>query len=120
MSSPTHEKAQPRPKFSHQGAAKLAQAIYGVAGSLKELTSERDQNFLITTDAREQFVLKIAASAERRETLEFQNAVMAHLGARIRSGFIPQLRNTVSGEDIETVADGNGSSHLVRLLTFHP
>src|SRR5436190_1711553 len=120
MSSPIHDKAQPRPTFSKQDAARLAQAIYGLAGSLKELTSERDQNFLITTEEREQFVLKIAAAAERRETLEFQNAVMAHLGEQVRSGFIPQLRKTKARDDIAHVDDENQLSHFVRVLTYHP
>ena len=120
MSSPIHDKAQPRPTFSEQDAATLAQALYGLTGSVQELTSERDQNFLVTTESREQFVLKIAAAAERRETLEFQNAVMAHLGERVRSGFIPQLRKTKAGDDIANVDDENQSSHFVRVVTYHP
>ena len=120
MSSPIHDKAQPRPTFSTHDAARLAQVIYGLTGSVKELTSERDQNFLVTTEAGEQLVLKIAAAAEQRETLEFQNAVMARLGERIRSGFIPQLRKTKAGDDIASVGDENQASHFVRVLTYHP
>ena len=115
-----HDKAQPRPSFSGADAARLALELFGVSGSIKELTSERDQNFLIETNAGEQFVLKIAAAAEQRETLEFQNAVMAHLGARVHSGFIPQIRATESGDDIASVADHDGATHFVRLLTYYP
>jgi len=118
--SPIHDKAQPRPSFSEGDAARLARELYGLAGPVKELTSERDQNFHIEGNSSEQFVLKIAAATERRETLEFQNAVMSHLGERVRSGFIPQLRKTKSGEDIATVDDENRSPHSVRLLTYHP
>lgn len=75
-SSVIHEKAQPRPAFSEREAARLALEIYGLSRSVEELTSERDQNFHIETVSGEEFVLKIAAAAERRETLEFQNAVM--------------------------------------------
>ncbi|MEK6410780.1 MAG: aminotransferase class III-fold pyridoxal phosphate-dependent enzyme [Acidobacteriota bacterium] len=114
------DKAQPRPSFSEADAARLALELYGLTGPAKELNSERDQNFHIEADSGERFVLKIAAAAERRATLEFQNAVMAHLGERVRSGFIPQLRKTKSGEDIATVADENGTPHFVRLLTYHP
>jgi 4-aminobutyrate aminotransferase-like enzyme/Ser/Thr protein kinase RdoA (MazF antagonist) len=120
MSSAIHDKAQPRPTFSKQEAERLAQAIYGLTGSVKELTSERDQNFLVTTENGEHFVLKIAAAAERIETLEFQNAVMAHLVARVRCGFIPQPRKTKFGEDIATVDGEYGSTHFVRLLTYQP
>ena len=115
-----HDKAQPRPTFSESDAARLALELYRLTGSVKELTSERDQNFLISTESGEQVVLKIAAVAERRDTLEFQNAVMAHLGERVLSGFIPQLQKTKSGEDIAIVDGENHSSHFVRLLTYHP
>ncbi len=118
--SAIHDKAQPRPSFSEADAARLALEFYGLSGPVKELTSERDQNFHIEADSGDQFVLKIAAAAERRETLEFQNAVMSHLGERVRSGFIPQLRKTKSGDDIATVDNENRSSHFVRLLTYLP
>ena len=116
----THDKPQPRPCFSETNAAILASELYGLSGSVRELTSERDQNFLITTQTRENFVLKLAASAEQKATLEFQNVVMAHLGSRVRSGFIPQLIKTKSGDDIANAMDNNGSTHFVRLLTYHP
>ena len=120
MSSPIHDKAQPRPSFSEEDAARLVVELYGLSGPVEELTSERDQNFLVTTQTREKFVLKIAASAEQRATLEFQNAVMSHLGERVRSGFIPQLRKTKFGDDIATVDHERHSTHFVRLLTYHP
>ncbi len=116
----THDKAQPRPSFLEADGARLALELYNVSGPVKELTSERDQNFLIECETGELFVLKIAATAELLETLEFQNAVMAHLGQRVTSGFIPQVRKTKSGEDIATVDGHNGSSHFVRLLSYYP
>jgi 4-aminobutyrate aminotransferase-like enzyme/Ser/Thr protein kinase RdoA (MazF antagonist) len=120
MSSPIHDKAQPRPAFSETDAARLAGELYGLTGPVKELTSERDQNFHIETDSGAQFVLKIAANNERRETLEFQNAVMAHLGERVCSGFIHRLLKTKSGDEIATVQDANHTSHFIRLLTYRP
>ena len=116
----TYDKAQARPSFSAADAAQIGIEIYGVSGSITELTSERDQNFRIETERGEQFVLKIAAASEMRETLEFQNAVMAHLGDRVHSGFIPQLRKTKSDDDIAIVDDDDHGSHLVRLLTYCP
>ena len=114
-----HEEAQPRPSFSEIDATRLAAELYGRSGQVKELTSERDQNFLVKTTTGEQLVLKIAATAERRETLEFQNAVLTHLEGRVRSGFIPKLQLTRSGDDIASVSGPDGSTHFVRLLTYH-
>ena len=118
--STIQNRAQPRPSFTEGDAARLALELYGLIGPVKELTSERDQNFHIEADSGEQFVLKIAAAAEQKETLAFQNAVMALLVDRVRSGFIPQLRKTKSGDDITTVDGENHSPHFVRLLTYHP
>ncbi|HSB09276.1 MAG TPA: aminotransferase class III-fold pyridoxal phosphate-dependent enzyme [Blastocatellia bacterium] len=121
MTSPViHDQAQPRPSFSESDAARLALELYGLSVSAKELTSERDQNFLVRTGSGEQLVLKIAAVAERRETLEFQNAVMRHLQGRVRSGFIPNVCETNSGEEIAVVNDENRLAHFVRLLTYLP
>ncbi|HXF41828.1 MAG TPA: aminotransferase class III-fold pyridoxal phosphate-dependent enzyme, partial [Blastocatellia bacterium] len=119
-SSAIHEKAQPRPTFSETDAARLVFELYGLTGSVKELTSERDQNFLVRAESEEHFVLKIAAAAEMKETLEFQNAVMSHLQARVTSGFIPHALPTKSGEKIATAVDGKGASHFVRLVTYLP
>ena len=119
-SSAIHEKAQPRPSFSESDAARLAFELYGVTGSVNELTSERDQNFLVRAESGEHFVLKIAAAAELRETLEFQNAVMSHLQGRVTSGFIPHARATKSDEKIATAVDEKGAIHFVRLVTYLP
>jgi hypothetical protein len=115
-----HDKAQSRPSFSETDATRLALELYGLTGQANELTSERDQNFHIVADSREQFVLKIAAAAERRETLEFQNSVMDHLGKHVRSGFITNRarRNTVT--TFRTVGDENGSSHFCPPVDYHP
>ena len=119
-SSAIHEKAQPRPSFSERDAARLAFELYGLTGSVKELTSERDQNFLVRAESGEHFVLKIAAAAEMRETLEFQNAVMSHLQARVTSGFVPHALPTKSNEKIATAVDEKDASHFVRLVTYLP
>jgi len=113
-----HDRVQPRPTLTKAEAARLAFDLYSLTGSVTELTGERDQNFNIAAESGEQFVLKIAAAAERKETLEFQNAVMAHLGRHRLSGFIPQLRKTKDGDEIAAITREN-TSHFVRLLTYH-
>jgi 4-aminobutyrate aminotransferase-like enzyme/Ser/Thr protein kinase RdoA (MazF antagonist) len=113
-----YDRSQPRPDFSTTEASKLAFDFYGLTGPVTELTSERDQNFHIAADTEEQFVLKIAAASERKETLEFQNAVMMHLGAHTLSGFIPQLLRTKKGDEIGTATHRN-TQYFVRLLTYH-
>jgi Ser/Thr protein kinase RdoA (MazF antagonist) len=67
----------PKPNRAENTVCELLLRDYGIAGTLKELASERDQNFLVTT-ADAQYVLKIANVAEERHFLELQNATLKH------------------------------------------
>ncbi|HXK05681.1 MAG TPA: aminotransferase class III-fold pyridoxal phosphate-dependent enzyme [Verrucomicrobiae bacterium] len=75
------------PRFTAPGAARIAEEVFGVRGTAEPLPSERDQNFLVRAEAGGRFVLKIANSGERKETLDFQNALIERLAERC-----PELR----------------------------
>ncbi len=81
--------------------------------TVRQLPSERDQNFLLTIDSGEKFVLKIANALESRPLLEAQNAVLDHLGTRISFG--PRVVEGLDGERI-----GVESDYMVRLVTYLP
>lgn len=66
------------PRFALDDAERLARDHFGIAGHASALTSERDQNFLITAQDRA-IVLKIANAAEDRAMLEAQVAALRHL-----------------------------------------
>ena len=53
-----------RPNFSDAEAIQLAKSLYGITAVSSPLPSERDQNFLLTTSNKEQFVLKITSLIE--------------------------------------------------------
>jgi hypothetical protein len=63
------------PRFDIETAAALAVKLYGLRTSATPLPSERDQNFLLASEAGEQFVLKIANGLEDRTLIEAQNQV---------------------------------------------
>jgi len=98
----------------------IAKSLYNLSGTLRELPSERDQNFhLIGTDGHEN-ILKIAAASEKRETLEMQNSAMRHLtgvNANLQS---PVVRKSINGLDIEITTSNDGSTHFVRLVSYLP
>ena len=54
------------PRFSVDDARRFAQELYGLSAIASPLPSERDQNFLLLTEAGERFVLKIANATEAR------------------------------------------------------
>lgn len=108
----------PKPRFT---AAEIAGPLlrnYDLSGELKELVSERDQNFLITT-AHGQFVLKIANQAEDRGFLALQNAAFQHLAAVDPALGVPRLILTKAGEPL-VYWSRDGAQHAVRLLSFLP
>lgn len=104
---------QQAPRYDAAAAALLAREQYGLDATASALPSERDQNFLLVTNAGERFILKIANAAESREMLEAQNAAMEHVAPL---GLCPRVLRAPDGRQI--VRDSTG--HLVRLLSWLP
>ena len=74
----------------------------------RRLPSERDQNFLLSDDSGQQFVLKISNAVESRVFLEAQNAVLDYLSERV------PFCQRVIGE----ISEFQG--HFVRVVTYIP
>ncbi|MFX1245681.1 MAG: aminotransferase class III-fold pyridoxal phosphate-dependent enzyme, partial [Promethearchaeota archaeon] len=111
---------QLRPPFTEDQAFSIAKELYDVEGEIHELPSERDRNFYVRTGAGEEYVLKIAATSEKREILEFQNQAMTHLQNTAEGMLSPHLIPTRSGEQIGVFDDAAGNSHFVRLVSYLP
>src|SRR4051812_29591465 len=88
------------PRFSTDDAERFARDHFAVDGRATELTSERDQNFLIATADR-RIVLKIANASEDRAMLAAQHAALAHLSARLTT--TPALVPAVDGSSLVAV-----------------
>ncbi len=109
-----------KPAISIEKAQKILNDLYGFSGKLKPLDSEWDVNFhVIAVDGR-QFLLKISNDEEALDTINFENAALAHI-ARTRPALpVPRLLNTTGGCDIGSTYAASGVEHKVRLLTFLP
>lgn len=104
------------PNFSTQDAERLARDLYDVTAVAVPLTSERDQNFKLTTPAGERFVLKIANSLEDPEFLEAQRQAMALVyQSKYRC---PRVLPLSDGEFLAEVQAPSGARHAVRLLSW--
>ena len=68
------------PRFTAGEAAEIAAELFGVHGSASDLGSERDQAFLLE-DGGAGRVLKVSNSGEDTATLDFEEAVIAHVAA---------------------------------------
>ena len=101
------------PTLTLAEAARLAKEFYDLEGSIQELPSERDQNFLVCVDEA-RYVLKVANPTEERTLLEAQNQLTEHVASL---GLLPKVVESLTGEKIESVSV-NGKSHFVRLVTY--
>ena len=108
------------PAFSDEAAAELLRAAYGIAGTLKRLYSERDQNFRVRAADGTAYVLKIANRDEDPGVLDLQHQALAHLEARDPSLPTPRVIRTRDGALSGSIADGEGRAHIYRLLSFMP
>ena len=111
---------QYRPRFTEQDAQRIAEELFGVVGSVKELPSERDRNFFLRTDSGDEFVLKIAATSEKREILEFQNEAMDHLVKKLSAEACPHVIESLAGNRISIIEELDGAPSFVRLQNYIP
>jgi 4-aminobutyrate aminotransferase-like enzyme/Ser/Thr protein kinase RdoA (MazF antagonist) len=116
---------QHAPRFTEQESMRFANDLFGLTVIAKQLPSERDQNFHLTTSTGKEYVLKLANAIERFEVLDFQNQAMMHI-TQNRTLFdpgtavAPAVCTSLKGEPISTVEGINGATHFVRLLTYLP
>ena len=106
------------PRFDAGSAARIARQLYGIDATALPLTSERDQNFLLTTTAGERRILKIANALEQPDLLEAQQAAMAHVSRHLAA--CPRPLPTLSGDIVTPIPGDDGRAHFVWAVTHVP
>lgn len=91
--------------------------VYGARGTIRRLSSERDETFLFTRSDGTDFILKIANPAEDPASLEFQDGALLHLEAAAPNVPVPRLMLTKTGAPSHTLSTSDGA-RIMRLLTF--
>ena len=69
------------PEFPESVLHALLQREYNMAGPLKRLSGERDQNFRVTAATGKRYVLKISSPEEEESLIDFQIRALQHLEA---------------------------------------
>ncbi|MDG1707989.1 MAG: phosphotransferase, partial [Emcibacteraceae bacterium] len=100
------------PSYSEAELLEIANNYFGKSGRVKPLVSERDQNARLI-DGDDEYVIKIANTAEDRGLIEFQNAVLNHVSDLDPSLAIPKVIKGENGQQIFRHNENN-----VRLITF--
>jgi len=106
----------PRPKIDVAQAATLASELFGIDGSVVELSSHQDRNFRIVTHD-DDVVLKIANKSWRRGALEAQNEALLYLANQDTSFGAPIPRQGLDGNYLQS-AEIDGEELFVRLITY--
>ncbi len=108
-----------RPQLSPQRALQIAGELFEISGTIASMPSERDQNFCIDGE-QARYVLKISASDEDPQVLDFQNRLMMHIAACCPTFAVPKVHQSTNKARIEWIDDANGRSHAVRMLSYLP
>ena len=109
-----------RPAVGVHEAEQIAWEHFGLQGTIEELPSERDRNFLIATSEGRRLVLKVAHADESAGILDLQHKALRHIADRAPALTMPAVVLSKGGRDVETILSLAGTSHLVRVLTWVP
>lgn len=111
--------AQSRP-VPDQCAVALARERYGLKAAARRLTGERDENFKLALAAGEEYVLKIANTAESTTVSDLQTAALLHLQRVDAALPVPRVLRALDGEVQVRFADPAGIERTARILSYLP
>ena len=103
-----------QPRLTPDRVRALVEAHFARTGTLDPLTSERDQNFRLTTAGGARFVVKIANAAEPAEVTNFQTEALLHVARRAPGLPVPRVVPAADGRVEIPLASGS----ILRLLTW--
>ena len=107
----------PQPDFSLQEAVAMVHSHYGFSCTAEDLYSERDQNFHITANDGNEYVLKVSNPEENQSVLQMQIDCTKHIRDKDADLNIPLTIKSTTGEDIITM-DKDGFTYYARMVTF--
>ncbi|WP_419896896.1 phosphotransferase [Roseomonas sp. USHLN139] len=112
----------PVPAITLAEAEALARDAFGLAGTVRPLTAERDRNFLLTTGDGRDYAMRVINAAEDPAVSDFQSRALMHAAAADPALPVPRLHPPLAGSSPEAVwqpADG-GAPCRVRVLDYLP
>src|SRR2546430_2216045 len=108
----------PPPAFGLPEAEQVAGRVFGVAGLLTPLPSERDLNFRVDDGRGTSFLLKLQNPADDADVVEMQTEAMLHVARNEPSLPVMRIVPTLSGEHWAEVPGEDGGISLARLFPF--
>ena len=109
----------PAPAFDEGQAVHALADRWQLSGSARQLCSERDQNFRITTTDGRDFVLKISNPGESSDVLDFQAKALEHVSRIAPELPVPRIEPGQNGELLQRI-EFRQKKYLARLVSFLP
>ena len=106
------------PSFKKTEIKKIVYDLFGLRVDVKYLNSDRDQNFYLYTESKEEFVLKIYNSNESIDIINLQTNVLDYFQQNDSELITtPKIINTINGKKLGRV-ESNNTEYFLRLVTF--
>src|SRR5210317_768761 len=90
---------------------------WGIRGTSKSLSGERDQNTRVCTEDGRCYVLKVSSPIESPVLVDFQVQAMLHLEQADPTIPVPRVQRSLDGAIVKTLRSNEGN-HAVRLLSW--
>lgn len=103
----------PPPAHTLDEVLALARTHFGLTGTARRLTSERDLN-LFLDGSQGRYVVKVTNAAEPAEATDFQTRALMHIAARAPALPVPRVVPALDGRVAVPLAGG----HLLRVLSW--
>lgn len=97
-------------------AARVGRSLWSLDFHAMRLATEKDDTFLVETEAGERYVLKVSNPAEDPADIDFECRVMEHV--RARGVRVPRLVPDREGRLNAPIRDEAGQQRVARLMTF--
>jgi Ser/Thr protein kinase RdoA (MazF antagonist) len=110
--------AHDAPEITLDMAADLARDLYGISGSIRPLSAEKDANFHIRLDSGEEALLKVTNAVEDRGVTDMQTAALMHLAEVDPSLPVQRICQTLTGASSAIITGPSGDAHVVRLMSY--
>lgn len=104
-------------KINTREASAIAWKLYQLKGEIIPLAGEIDFNFRIKTVA-EDYIMKISRPDADAAYIDFQRALLDHVGASAVQLISPQTYPAIDGKHISEIKDSSGNLRKVRLLSW--
>jgi len=107
-----------RPAVEAPEALRLLEAAFGRTGTLRELGSHQDRNYLVATPEGDRFVFKVARQGITRAELDAENEAMLRAAGAGLPFEVPVPQPSLGGGRVASAVTAGGPTHDLRLVTW--